>query len=224
MPVTSARLAACYPRLYNVAEPQSWPSIRRHGLLSTTALLDLFGVRGKERIAFESMRRISSVTLVHPEHGTAVIRDQLPINEDQLGACLVGMDLRGWYEPLNCRVFFWPTERRLSTMLNAGSYRGREHVVLTIETAALLERHVGQVELSPINSGSTLYRPVPRGRGTFLALKAYPFEDRWTKYFRQGTVAELTVDRAVPDILDLALSVELRQGTEVLRTHHPAPV
>ena len=32
------------PTLYHMAEDRSWPSIRHRGLLSTTALLDLYGV------------------------------------------------------------------------------------------------------------------------------------------------------------------------------------
>jgi hypothetical protein len=167
------------------------------------------------------MRRTSSIPLTHPQHGTAVIRDQLPINEAKLEACLVGMTLREWYEMLNRRVFFWPTEKRLLELLEAGPYRGREHAVFTVETAALLESHAGRVELSPINSGSTLYNPSRRGHDTFLAPEAYPFEERWRKYFCRGTIAELTVDRAVPDILDLTLSVELRRGAEVLRRLYP---
>ncbi len=78
--------------------------------------------------------------------------------------------------------------------------------------------HAGRVQLSIINSGSTYHNPPQRGRGTFPAPKDYPFEDRWKKYFRRGAVAELTVDRAVPDVSDLALSVEFRRGTEMLRT------
>ena len=223
MPVTPARLAACYPRLYNVSDPRSWPSIERHGLLSTTALLRLFEAQEECRLAAESRRRASSMTFTHEEHGTAVIRDQIPMNDAKLEECLEdGMTPRDWYENLNRRVFFWPTEERLTGMLLAAEYRGREHVVITVDTEALLESHAGRVGLSPINSGNTRRRPEPRGRETFLALEEYPFEERWRKYFRRGAVAELTVDRAVPDVLDLAVSVELRRGAEVVRTLRPS--
>lgn len=223
MPVTPARLAACYPRLYNVSDPRSWPSIERHGLLSTTALLDLYGVRGERRLAAESRRRAHSMTFTRKEHDTAVIRDQIPLQEAKLEECLEdGMTPREWYENLNRRVFFWPTKKRLTGMLQAAEYRGREHVVITVDTEALLESHAGRVELSPINSGNTRRRPKRRGRETFLAPEEYPFEERWSRHFRRGAVAELTVDYSVPDVLDLAVSVELRRGAEVVRTLRPS--
>jgi hypothetical protein len=46
-------LARFYPRLFHMSHSGSWPSIQQHGLLSTTALLDLFEVKGKERESLE---------------------------------------------------------------------------------------------------------------------------------------------------------------------------
>ena len=51
------RLASRYPVLFHMAESGSWESIRECGLLSTSALLDLFEVEGGERITIESTRR-----------------------------------------------------------------------------------------------------------------------------------------------------------------------
>jgi len=54
--VTDAELAELLqdcPTLYHMAERGSWPSIREHGLLSTSALLDLYGKQGAEREAIE---------------------------------------------------------------------------------------------------------------------------------------------------------------------------
>ena len=50
----AAGLASMYPRLYHMAEEGSWPSIRRHGLLSTSALLDRCLVSGRRRAGIES--------------------------------------------------------------------------------------------------------------------------------------------------------------------------
>ena len=44
--LTPEYLAQRWPRLYHMAEAGSWESVKRHGLLSTTALLDLFEVSG----------------------------------------------------------------------------------------------------------------------------------------------------------------------------------
>jgi len=51
------------PTLYHMAEDRSWPSIRHRGLLSTTALLDLYGVKGAARVHIEERRRPASVPL-----------------------------------------------------------------------------------------------------------------------------------------------------------------
>jgi hypothetical protein len=88
--LTPESLATRYPRLYHMAEEGSWPSIREHGLLSTTALLDLFEVPDEERYALEACRRPDSVAIHHPVHGTAWIRDNKPINETVLRRTLKG--------------------------------------------------------------------------------------------------------------------------------------
>ena len=59
--LTPELLADIYPRLYHMAEVNSWDSIQRHGLLSTSALLDFFGYSGPERERIESARRPVSV-------------------------------------------------------------------------------------------------------------------------------------------------------------------
>ena len=77
-----------YPVLYHVAECGSWPSIKRYGLLNTTALLDKFEKCGSERQAIESMWRRERITIEHSEHGSAVIRGQQPMSENALAPLL----------------------------------------------------------------------------------------------------------------------------------------
>ena len=88
--ISTDDLVACYPYLYHMAEAESWDSIQAKGLLSTSALLDLFEVNGQERFAIESCHRPKSVTIEHPKHGRAVIRDQIPMREGSLLKCLQG--------------------------------------------------------------------------------------------------------------------------------------
>src|SRR2546425_1085258 len=106
-----------------MAEADSWPSIREKGLLSTTALLNLFGITGDLRCSIESAHRPESVTIRHPKHGAVVIRDQKPMHESALGKCLKGITPRQWYELLNRHVFFWVTPERVQTLLEARAYR-----------------------------------------------------------------------------------------------------
>src|SRR5262249_24826907 len=155
-------------------------AIKAHGLLSTTALLDLYGVDGEARRQIESRHRPQSVTIRHGMFGTAVIRDQKPMSYGALRKCLDGLEPEEWHRLLNSKVFFWLTPERVETLLCARAYRDREHTVLTVDTARLATQHLEAIALSPINSGSTVYNPQPRGRETFNGLRDYPF-DVWRK-------------------------------------------
>jgi hypothetical protein len=50
-----------YPYVYHMAKADSWESIEGKGLLSTSALLDLFEINGERRFAIESCHRPDSV-------------------------------------------------------------------------------------------------------------------------------------------------------------------
>lgn len=205
--LTGELLVARYPRLWHMAEAGSWPSIRRHGLLSTTALLDRFEIADDERKAIESRRRTKMMAISHAEHGTVWIRDNLPINETVLRRTLVGMNEEDFYRLLNGRVFFWVDRRRLDKLRKAGAYRGRHHDVLEIDTAELLQRHAERVELSHLNSGAV--HPAanyPRGEGTFQPIETYPWAER-TRVSPSEPLVELTVAYSVPDIAEMVLSV-----------------
>jgi hypothetical protein len=200
--MTPDEFVARYPRLYHLAESGSWPSIRERGLLSTTALLDLFGVNGEMRCRIESERRPETIKIGHPVHGLAVIRDQKPLSEPALLACLTDMSPTEWYERLNSLVFFWPTEKRLQALLGARAYRGKSHTVITVDTRQLRDRYGLKVVLSPINSGATVYGGSPRGSSTFASLSDVP-DVLW----RERRVAEVAVEHSVADIADITLSV-----------------
>lgn len=194
-----------------MAEAGSWPAIQQHGLLSTTALLDLYEIQGDERDRLESARRPDSVPIHHPVHGTAWIRDNKPINEKVLRRTLVGMTEPEFYRLLNGRVFLWLTEIRLGKLRSAPPYRGRPHDVLVVSTARLLAAYKDRVELSPINSGAV--HPAadyPRGAGTFSRIEEYAWSQRTAKAPSEP-IAEVTVPYAIPDIADLVLEVRERQ-------------
>jgi hypothetical protein len=179
----------------------SWPSIERHGLLSTSSLLDVFEIQGLERDRVESQWRSTSIPIEHPEHGRAVVRDQRPLRPDLLARCLTdGMTPADWYRTLNAHVFFWVDEPHLGTLLNARAYREFPQTVLVVDTARLLNRHLADVRLSSINSGSILRGGAPRGTGTFLPVPDY----------QKSRIVELCVTGAVPGIRELAVTVEHR--------------
>jgi hypothetical protein len=214
--MTLDQLVLHYPLVYHMANAGTWGSIRRRGLLSTTALLDLFGIKGQQRYQIESCHRPTSVEIHHPQHGVAIIRDQAPMRESTLERCLEGIGPRQWYELLNRKAFFWVTEARVRTLLGARLYRNQEHTILTIDTASLLVPHADRVTLSPINSGNTLYNPPSRGHHTFRTINDYPFEERRRRRGLANALVELAVDYSVPDLLDHVVTVERRRGAEVL--------
>ena len=204
-------LAARYPRLFHMAAAGSWPLIERHGLLSTSALLTLFGVPEEQRIALETRHRPASVPICRPGLGRAVVRDLRSMNDKALCKCLRdGLKPRDWYTILNSKVFFWLTRERLEKMLKA--YRDAPQVVLIVDTESLIAAHADRATLSPIYSGSTLFNPAPRGRDAFLPPDRYPFRDRLKKRNPRDAIAELAVEGGVPDIRDHVLSVEERQA------------
>lgn len=215
-----AELIRDCPTLYHMAERGSWPSIQRHGLLSTSALLDLYEVRGAEREAIEGRRRPEGVTVEHPTLRPAMIRDQKPMDDAGLRMCLLdGLTPEDWYRCLNGRVFFWLTRERLLRLLNARPYREAEHDVLELDTASLIAAHQAVIRLSPINSGTT--KPFPstaskRGRETFLPIAEYPYA-RWRAQGRKPgeRVVELTVDHAVPDAARFVRRVVAMRGGAV---------
>jgi hypothetical protein len=190
-----------FPTLYHMAEGGSWPSIREHGLLSTSALLDLLNVQGGDRAAIESARRSECAVIKRPPLGNVVIRDQKPMTDAGLRRALPpGTTPRDWYELLNSRVFFWLTRDRLLRLLSAGAYRAGEHDVLELETAALVRDVRPLIWLCPMNSGCTKPFAHPRGPNTFARIPDYPYAQWCAKRPRGEPVVELCVDHAVPDI------------------------
>jgi hypothetical protein len=211
--LNEADLIANFPRIWHMAEDGSWDSIRRHGLLSTSALLDLYGVDGDRRLALEAQRRPDSVSISVEGLPNAVIRDQKPMTESALRKCLNGgITPEDWFRLLNGRVFFWLSRERLRGLLNARAYRGRPQTVLTVDAASLIGAHRPRIDLSPINSGATIYNPQPRGRNTFLPIVDYPFDERRKTRTTSASVVELVVRGGVPDIIDHLIAVHRISG------------
>ena len=202
---TTEQLIARYPNLFHMAEEGTWPSIQRHGLLSTSALLDLFEVTDDERQSIECEWRSKSVRIEHPEHGSAVIRDQSPMDPFSLGPLLDGLEPSDWYRLINRKTFFWATRDRLSRFLNARPYKGSVHDVITIDTRSLVDEYEDDISLAPFNTGVSTFGPrYRRGLSTFKSIQDYR-EDA-------GSVVELAVDYSVENIADLATSVEQWRG------------
>ncbi len=217
-----AQLVGDSPVLYHMAERGSWDSIRRHGLLSTSALLDLFAVTGEGRARIESRRRPEPVTLASPGIGSAVIRDQKPMDDRGLERCLQdGLTPRHWYEILNARVFFWLSQTRLLRLLKARAYRDSEHDVLEIDTASLVAAYRDRITLAPINTGATKPMPAPRGKATIVGIPQYDYARRRLSHPREPVV-ELAVSSGVPNVMAFTRRVVAMRGeTEIAELWRP---
>lgn len=190
-----------------MATADALDQIKKYGLLSSQATLDLLDIKGTERERLLNQNRPASVTLEKENIGRFVLRDQIPLRDRLLQKCLVDMTLPEWYGLLNERVFMWATRTRVETLLSARAYRGTKHLVLTIDTAALVEKYSDRIRLSPLNSGATLYSPPKRGTFTFSSFEEYSQRNA------NKTVAEVTINHSIPDFRDFIVHSEIRKAT-----------
>ena len=198
-----------------MAESGSWASVREHGLLSTSALLDLFEIDGPKRREIESQWRPEGVPISHPTHGTAMIRDQWPMPPEHLAKGLDGVSPQQWYKFLNRRTFLWLSEQRLKRMLNAAPYRNAAHDVLTLDTRAFIGEYLERIKVCPINSGFAM--PM-FGKVTSRSFETFQTIERRASTEGLSGLAELTVDYAAPDAWRFVTSVESWRGKQCLRT------
>lgn len=206
------------PRLYHMAECDSWPSISEHGLLSTSSLLDHYGIKGEARRRIEAAHRPESIPIAAEGLPGAVVRDQKPMSDNGLARCLEdGLTPEEWYRLLNEKVFFWLTEERLLRLLRARAYRQKEHDVLVLDSRSLTAAYRDRIWLSPMNSGNTKPFPHPRGTATFQRIDQYPYSF-WSSRRRAGErVVELCVEGGVPDIREHVLEVRRMRGADLVR-------
>jgi hypothetical protein len=69
------------PTLYHMAERGSWASIKERGLLSTTALLDLYGIEEPQRGVIERQHGPHGIALQRGDLPQAIVRDQIPMSD-----------------------------------------------------------------------------------------------------------------------------------------------
>lgn len=207
------------PSLFHMAERESWQSIRERGLLSTSALLDLYQITGPERDRIEGQRRPEGILLSAPGLPRAAIRDQSPMDDVGLRRALPEeITPTAWYQLLNGKVFFWLTRNRLERLLGASAYRSKSHDVVEVATRPLVEAYYDRIWLCPINSGCTKPFPHPRDTRTFRRIPDYPYSDWCRKRKRGERVVELAVDFGIPDIEKFVIRVTEMRGRNRIKT------
>jgi hypothetical protein len=109
-------------------------------------------------------------------------------------------------------------EVRLDGFLKGQLKLAPERQVLVLDTLSVARNYGDQMELSPINSGSTYYDARPRGLSTFTPFLKHDFA-RWqrlrakVKKSRDHS-AEVTVVIGVIDITDHLIERHLVSGAE----------
>ncbi|MFC7049588.1 DUF7002 family protein [Emcibacter nanhaiensis] len=190
-----------YPVLYHMAWNKSWPTIKKHGLLSTNSLLELYEIDDSTKSIVATQHRPECVTIQSKHLPDAVIRDQIPMTDKGVIRALNGTMMPSeWYYLLNSMVFFWPTKSRLKTMISAKAYRDLNHDVLIVRTEPLVKEYVKRLRISPINSGCTKPFAHPRSKNLFKDITSYPFSERKSKYGTEKAIAEVCFLDAIPNI------------------------
>lgn len=208
------RIGELYPHLYHMAERGTWPSIRERGLLSSTAVLDTFGIEGVARFPYESRQRVTKVEVLKGHPQSITLRDQKPMPAIRLEKALRdGMTPEAWYRTINSKVFFWVSFARLLRLLGAREYRALEHDVLTIDTASFVTAYSHAIWLCHMNSGNTWPMPHARGPDTFRRIGDYDANNAGNP---RKPVVELVVDYSVPDITKYVVGVQRMRGADVL--------
>lgn len=195
-----------YPCLYHVTTPGAWVNIKKHGLWSTSYILDRLEIRGIHRAHIETERRASEIPLEHTCYGRIIINDNQPLSEQVLRNCLNdGLTPADWLRILNARVFFWPNKEKLERLLAARFNRNRQREVIVVDTLSLMRKHAERIELSYINSGATIRKAARRGLDTFIPLlqinKGYRMD--------YNRVCEVVVRDFINDITDHTVEVFL---------------
>ena len=217
-----ADFIAEFPVLYHMAECDSWANVYENGLLSTSALLDLYGISGDLRHAIESCHRPESIEINRGGLPPAVVRDQKPMSDSALNKALLdGLTPRDWYETLNSKVFFWSSEDKVKVLLNARAYRDKVHDVISVDTAKLVQYYGDRIVLCPYNSGSTIWKPVKRGRKFYSSIETFDFDVWRKKRGRSKAVTEVCVEGGVEDIRKIVIQVKRMKRGKVKAQLYP---
>lgn len=220
--MTPEDLANRHPELYHLTAPEAVDGIRRHGLLPPLRLLDLFEADPATR-ALVLAKRATSIRLAHPDKGEALVTDNAPLDDRKLASVLDdGLSPDDWRRMLAERVFLWTDEAEARRLAGARLYRGKPRVILVFGTLSLARAHAERIDISPFNTGSTLYVPARRGRGTFAPLLGTDWE-AWrrrraidvagrVRNKAPDRIKEVTVRNGVPDAARHLIGVRSPSG------------
>ena len=91
-----------------------------------------------------------------------------------------------------------------------------------MKSELLLKHYQTEVYLSKINSGSAIYQPTPRGRGTFVPFKEWPEDIGPRSGKLKEPIAEIGVRYSVDKITQIAVEVNEVYGPKLLKKVWPS--
>jgi hypothetical protein len=200
---------------YHLIDAGNLPSIRNHGLMSARRLMQVYEANNgaASRSHRPASRRLSPGVL---------IRDQRPMPPRALISCLrSGLTPEDWFELLNSKVFFWLDPERLNRQrLACGT---APQVAFVVNASRLLMKYSTLATVTPINTGNALRKAAPRNLTTFVPYQRW-LVDGWSYEQVPGVrhrtkshrPVELTIDEAVPDIMDYVVTVVALRAGETL--------
>ncbi|MBU8537117.1 DUF7002 family protein [Falsiroseomonas tokyonensis] len=193
----TALIAATGGVVWHLAPRAALPMLRRHGLLSTAALVRMFEVPEPDATRLLETNRDQFTPLHHPRHGTVELRRQ-QMWDSKLGPALAGSGTTPaqWRRHINGHVFFWLDPARLDGLAKADPKRPQ--VPLRIDLVRLLQRHETAALLTPINTGAVRHPRHRRSLADWHMLGAYADP-------RGRRPVELAIPWAVPDLAALVL-------------------
>lgn len=191
---------AKYQQLWHVTDGGAWPTLQRHGLLSTARLVELFGLPDADTVL--STKREEPIVLEDPEIGRAVLRDQSQLSEKKLEAALTdGLTVADWLRKMNGLVPLYADRAARDKML--ATYAGQDSLVVTLNARSLLDHYGVWFKVTAINTGSSYYGSGSRGNSTFLSVQ---------RYDPKRPIREVVIDAAIPDLMDHVSRVELHRA------------
>ncbi len=201
--------------VYHLVDAGNWPSVQKLGLMSAARLMAASGEvkDNTPRHHRPVAQRLASGIL---------IRNQKPMPPAALARCLKsGLVPEDWFELLNSKVFFWLDIERLNRQRHA--CKDAPQIALVIDAARLLSNYSTVATVAPINTGNAMRAAVPRNRTTFVPYERWVV-DGWNHEVIPGAPrrpanhrpVELTIDDAVPDIMEYVVSVVALRADEGL--------
>lgn len=204
--MTPEFLTKKFPKLYHLTSPDIKETVKSHGLLSPSAILDLLEIHGPDRTNLIRKRRPKPVQLKSSQHGQFTLSDNTPIHETVLTKCL-GDELNPpeWFEILANKVFFFPSMTGIKSMSEISINRDRPRETLVFDTHSLLTAHWNNVCITPMNTGAAKRNAPRRGLSTFASPEDYDYKS-WQQLRgvkKNGDIIkEVTINYAVTDASD----------------------